>query len=396
MRRSKRFFLIFFAVSIFLSGFVGYLLGNKNLALTQQGPKLIKTDVGQPSDIDFSLFWDAYSRLKDNYLGNIDAKKLLYGAISGAFASLDDPYTVFLSPEVSKEFSDELSGQLEGIGIKIGSLDGYPAVIAPINNSPAQKAGLKAKDKIAKIDDKDATQISLDEAVSLIRGKAGTTVKLEIIREGESVPRVFEIKREQINVKTVETKMFQDVAVIELTEFGVDTTSDFVKEAQSLKDKGIKKIVLDLRNNPGGLLNSAIDVAGEILESGKTVVIEESKGGKKPSVASGEGILKDTKIVVLVNGGSASASEILAGAVKENNRGILIGEKTFGKGTVQELQSMEDGSSVKITVAKWLTPNGNSIDKNGITPDIEMTEPDNVLFSENDPLITRAIEELNK
>ena len=394
LKRIKLRFLVYLFVSVVLAGFVGYLFGNQNIQIYRYGVKFANNNLGKPDDVDFELFWQAYQKIKADYIGEVDLNKYLYGSIAGGFASVDDPYTNFLSPDISDGFRDELDGQLEGIGIRVGVYEGRPAVIAPLNDSPAQKAGLKPKDKIMKIDDKDTDGMVIDQAVELMRGKAGTTVKLEVLRSGEENTKMFEIIRDKIDVKTVESKKIDDVGVIEITEFGTETTADFLKIAESFKKDGVIKIVLDLRNNPGGLLDSAVRISGELLEKGKAAVIEQSRDGEKISKADGNESLKDAKIVVLVNGGCASAAEILAGAIKDNNRGKIIGEKTFGKGTVQELVGLPGGSSVKITVAKWLTPSGVSIDKNGITPDIEIKEPDDILFLKDDPLIQKAIDEL--
>jgi carboxyl-terminal processing protease len=205
---------------------------------------------------------------------------------------------------------------------------------------------------------------------------------------------VFEITREKISVKTVEVKYKDDVAIIELSEFGTDSKAEFISACEEINKKGTDKIVLDLRNNPGGLLDAAVDIASQIFPSDTTVVFEQGKSGKIEYKTSGEGLLKQKKIAVLVNGGSASAAEILAGAIKDHGRGKVIGEKTFGKGTVQQYEQLSGGSSVKITIAKWLTPNGQNIDKNGIVPDIEQKDADNALFSDDDPVVNRAISEL--
>ena len=397
MRKSKARILFYSSLvfAVLFAGFIGYLVGNQNLKFSKNFvPEIAKKDIGRPSDVDFSLFWEAYDKLKSNYVGELDAKQLLYRAIAGSFTATDDPYTNFLPPEETKKFEGELGGELEGIGVKIGVLDKAPAVIAPLPDSPAQKAGLKAKDKILKIDDQETSSMTMDEAVDKIRGKKGTTVKLTIMRSGQE--KVFEIKREKIAVETVELSYKNDVAILVLNEFGTETKGEFQDAVKQIKNKNISKVVLDLRNNPGGLLDGAVDVASELLAQDKLVVVESGKGYKRELKTVGPGTLQDSKLVVLVNGGSASAAEILAGAIKDYNRGKLIGEKTFGKGTVQQYESLSDGSSVKITVAKWLTPNGASIDKNGITPDIEIKEGDDALFDDNDPLLTRAIEELGK
>ena len=391
LRKIKIIFAASIAVAVLAAGTLGYFIGNRQLLRLVKG----ESSVSDLQNTDFQLFWDAYLKLKSAYNGDIDPQKYLYGAIEGGYGSLNDPYTVFLSPELSKDFTDELSGELEGIGVKIGELDGAPAIIAPLEDSPAQKAGLKPKDKIVKIDDVDTQTMSLDEVVSKIRGTAGTTVKLDIQREGVADLLHFEIKREKIEVKTVEVSYIDDVAIVALNEFGLDTKVEFSRAAQEIAGKNINKLILDLRNNPGGLLDGAIDVSGEIFPEGTTVVLEQNKTSKDELKTTSSGTLKQVKLVVLVNGGTASSAEIVAGAIKDHNRGKVIGEKTFGKGTVQELDPLRGGSSAKITVAKWLTPKGTNIDKNGIVPDIEVKEPDNILFLSNDPLVKRAIEELD-
>lgn len=393
-KRKVLFFASIFAL-IIASGFIGYLFGNKNLEVsTNYVPKLVKTELGKPNDVNFSIFWEAYQKLVSNYVGTIDAKKFLYGAIEGGFASTDDPYTNFMSPDITSEFENELTGELEGIGVKIGILDNIPAVIAPLPGSPAEKAGLKAKDKIIKVDDSDTSNLTIDEVVDKIRGKEGTTVKLTVERDGEN--KTFEIQREKISVETVTVSYDGDVAILEISEFGTDTQEEFLKAVTEIKQKNISKVVLDLRNNPGGLLDGAVDVASQFFAKDTLVVTEEGKSYKEDLKTTGDPVLENVKLVVLVNGGSASAAEILAGAVQDHGRGEIIGEKTFGKGTVQQYENLSDGSSVKITIAKWLTPKGTSIDKNGITPDIEVSEPDNILFEENDPVINRAMQELSK
>jgi len=395
--RLGRFFLVVsFILVVLAAGALGYLFGNRNFVLSQNKQvEFVSRELGAPKDVDFTLFWEAYDQLKGLYLGEIDLKKFLYGAISGGYASLDDPYTAFLPPEATAEFEKELSGKLEGIGIKIGVLDDYPAVIASLPDSPAERAGLKPKDKIVKIDDAETKGMILDEAVAKIRGEKGTVVKLGIVRDAEA-ERTLEIKREKIAVKTIEARKVGDVTVIAINEFGTETKGEFLKAVDRAAQDGAGKIILDLRNNPGGLLGGAVDVGGEIFPEKTVVVIEENRAGRQEMTSSGRGTLKQAKLVALVNGGSASAAEILAGAIQDHGRGKVIGEKTFGKGTVQQLDRLSGGASTKITVSRWLTPKGNSIDKNGIAPDIEVKEGDNPLFDSQDPLLERALEELKK
>lgn len=393
-KNQRTAFLVSIIALILSSGFIGYLVGNRNFKITQSGPKIVNTNLGRPKDVDFSLFWDAYDNLKEKYVGKVDDQKLLYGAIEGAFGSLGDPYTVFFDPEVSKDFNKELSGELEGIGIKIGVMNNMPTVISPLADSPAQKAGLKARDVILKVDDQDTTKMTEEEVVGKIRGAQGTTVKLVIFREGEEKERTFEIRREKLQINSVELSFKNDAALLTINQFGFDTTKDFMKAVDQIKQKGIDKIILDLRGNPGGVLDSAVDIAGEFMEKDKVVVIEEDKNKKTEHKTSGKGTLKQSKVVVLINGGSASAAEILAAAIRDNDRGKLIGEKTFGKGTVQSYEALRGGSSVKITIANWLTPKGANINKDGVNPDIEIKESDTANFDKNDPLLERGLEEL--
>jgi len=384
IRRAKLIFTFSLIASLFLAGTAGFFIG-KNYS-KQSAPQAIE-------GADFNLFWQAYSILKKNYLGNIDPQKYVFGAIKGAFESLDEPYTVFLSPDLTNEFEQELSGQLEGVGLKLGILDKVPTVIAPIENSPAAKAGIGTKDQILKVDDFICENQPIDLVVSKIRGKAGSKVKLTILPDGKDSVKEYELTREKIEVKTVEVKYIKDTAVISLNEFGSATNDDFEKIYKEASGKGVKNVVLDLRGNPGGFLDSAIQIAEYFLPKGKTVVVEESKTGKTESKVNLERGWQNVKLAVLVDEGSASASEILAGAIKDNNRGKIIGVVTFGKGVVQQLINLQNGSSVKITVSKWLTPSGLDIDKNGLKPDIEMQTPDDQNFSSNDPLVNKALED---
>jgi len=343
--------------------------------------------------VDFEIFWQAYKELKNKYIGDVDVQKFLYGAINGGYSSTGDPYTVFLAPESSDELRKELSGQLEGVGIKLGVLDNLPTVIAPLPDSPAQKAGIKPKDKILKVDDFETEGKSLDLVVSKIRGKAGTKVKLTILSASDNIQEI-ELTREAIEVKSVEVNYQGDVAIIAINEFGTQSTGEFEKIYKEASDKGIKKVVLDLRGNPGGLLDGSIELAEYFLKADQIIVIEQGKKDKKEIKVRVERGWQNAKVAVLVDGGSASASEILAGAIKDNDRGKIIGEVTFGKGTVQELSPFGDGSSSKITVSKWLTPKGSDIDKNGIEPDIKVDQDSNPNFSSNDPILNEALRQL--
>lgn len=383
------------ALSIFsvvvLCIFIGFVAGNRFAYSHSSNITSVGSEVSQE---DMDLFWQAYEKLKDQYIGEINKEDFVYGAISGAFASLDDPYTAFLAPEVSEEFAKELAGEMEGIGIKIGILDNFPTVIAPLKDSPAYKAGVKAKDRIIKVDDFETEGQSIDLVVSKIRGPEGSKVTLGLLR-GDDLKKV-EITREKIAIDTVELSIANGIAHLVINEFGVQTSSEFAQAARQIEQEGIDKVVVDLRNNPGGILDETVKVAGYLFNPDTTVVIEKGKKVDQTHKTSGPGTLKNVKLAVLVNEGSASAAEILAGAVKDNERGSIIGTKTFGKGTVQQLDYLPQGTSIKVTVAKWLTPDGHDIDKNGITPDEEISEEDNQLFSNSDPVFKEAVKILSQ
>ena len=342
---------------------------------------LINKDLGQPDYVDFSLFWDNWNSLHNKYVNQdkLDTKKLLYGAIRGMVNSVDDPYTVFFEPAESKKFQEEISGSFGGIGIEIGKRNNVLTVIAPIKDTPAFKAGLKAGDKILRIDDKTTADLSIEEAVNLIRGKRGTPVVLTISSNGSDTKEV-EIIRDTIKIPTVEWRLVETgnkkVAYLQVFTFNQNVDSEFQKAAREILKSGADKLIVDLRNNPGGLLDSAINLAGWFLDKGQLVTAEAFKDGSRNEFkSSGDGSLKIYPTVILINGGSASASEILAGALHDNRGVRLVGEKTFGKGSVQELEKFKDGSSLKITVAKWLTPNGISISDTGIEPDVKVELP---------------------
>ncbi len=349
-------------------------------------------------DVDFDIFWDVWDILKSKYVDadELKEKEMFYGALRGLVWSTGDPYTTFMNPVVSKEFSDDLKGTFEGIGAEIGIKGDVLTIIAPLTDMPAQKAGLRSGDKVLAIDGEDTVGIFIDEAVRKIRGPKGTDVILNIWREGFEEPRDFTITRGKIIVKSVKWEMRDDsIMVIEISNFNSDTESLFnraIKDAINLNPKGI---VLDLRNNPGGYLDTAIEIASGWVEDGVIVLEKFSEENKNEYLARGRARLAQFKTVVLVNMGSASASEIVAGALKDYGLAAIVGEKTFGKGSVQALEELEDGSSVKITVAHWLTPEGVNINKEGIQPDekVEFTMED--WEAGKDPQMDKAVEILN-
>ncbi len=386
------FITVFLLVSFYFGFNLGKLEGEK---LVIKG--VINRDLGQPSGADFSLFWNTWVKLQEKYVDNekLDYQNMVYGAISGMVDSLEDPYTVFLTPEDSKIFLEDISGSFEGVGMEIGIRNNQLTVIAPLENTPAQRAGLRPGDKILEVDGTVTTDITIEEVVKLIRGPKGTEVVLTIFRKEWTQPKEIKIVRNVIDVPSIKLEILEDnIAYIKIYHFSQNADFDFNKIAQEVLDSNAEKIILDLRNNPGGYLEVAVDITGWFLERGDVVVIEDF-GGKKENreyKAKGNAKLSEYPMVVLINQGSASASEILAGALKDNRDIKLIGEKSFGKGSVQELEKLPGSASLKITIAKWLTPNKKLITDVGLTPDvvIEMTEED--YENDKDPQLDKAVE----
>lgn len=400
---------------------VGYYFGQRKVSI--EAKKFIpeirierKIPVDKEGKVDFKLFWEVWDKLQASYLDrkNLDYKKMVYGAISGMVSSLGDPYTVFLPPTENKEAKDDLKGDFEGVGIQIGyNKDKRISVIAPISGTPAEKAGIKTGDVIVKIVDeaknieKETVSITLPEAVRLIRGPKGSLVKLTIQREGTEKPFEVALKRDTVVVKSVEVKYEEKdgkkIAILKLSRFGERTYEEWQEAVDEIKrqEEGSKDhlmgVIFDLRNNPGGFLQGAVFIGSEFLPSG--VVVQQDRGvnGKESYSVDRKGKLWKEPLVVLINGGSASASEIVAGALQEAKRAQLVGEKTFGKGTVQEAEDFPGGGGLHVTVARWLLPSGKSIDKEGVKPDFEVKiEGKDVNATDSaqakDPQLEKAIE----
>jgi len=359
---NKKYLLI-----IFLIVFVfGYYLGQT------EKPLLIKPAPSEKADM--SLFWETWDLVKEKYVNQINDQDLVYGAIKGMVNALGDPYSAFMTPEENKQFEEDMQGSFEGIGAEIGIRDGVLTIIAPLEGMPAEKAGIKAGDKVIKVNDKSTAEMTLNEAVRLIRGPRGTTVSLTVLRNGEA--QEIKIVRNQIDIKSVKLEQKENnIIYIDINGFLQDTSQEFTIAAAQVLLLNPKGIILDLRNNPGGYLDQAIEVTGWFVDKGEVVVIEEFGDNKQTEhKAFGNASLKKYPLVVLVNQGSASGSEILAGALRDLRSTKLIGEKTFGKGSVQELENLENKSSLRITIAKWLTPNGYSIHEKGLEPDLAMID----------------------
>lgn len=322
----------------------------------------------------------AYELILGRYVEKVDGTQLIEGAIQGMLTTLDDPYSVYMDKQTAEQFNQSLDSSFEGIGAEVSENDGKIIIVSPFKNSPAEKAGLKPNDQILKVDGDSVEGLDLYEATLKIRGEKGTTVKLEILREGLKEPITVNIKRDEIPLETVHSQVKkesgEEVGYIEITSFSENTAEDFKKQLKELEDQNISGLVIDVRGNPGGLLSSVEEILKELVTDEKPYVQIETRDGEKKRFFSTLKKEKDYPIVVLVDKGSASASEILAGALKEAEGYQVIGETTFGKGTVQQAMPMGDGSNIKLTLFKWLTPDGNWIHKQGVKPDIEVKQPE--------------------
>jgi len=408
LAKNKKLFqnyLLFFGV-IFLVVFSYYLGRSRAIeqaSLENQVFPIAQTTIDNKSvsndkNVDFALFWKVWDLLKEKYVdkNSLDAQKLVYGAISGMLKATNDPYTTFFDPVETKSFDQDMKGSFEGIGAELGIKDKILTVVAPLDGSPAEKAGLMAGDKILKIDDKSTMDLGIDEAVNLIHGKKGTVVELTILRKGEENSRKIPITRETIIVKSIKFEMKADgIAYVKINKFSEEVDTEFNTAVSEIITKQAKGIVIDLRNNPGGFLDRTITMASRMIPAGKIVVMEEDSSGKRENLYTrGGDKLSAIPTVVLIDEGSASASEILAGALRDDQGIQLIGKKSFGKGSVQELIALPNNTSVKITVAKWLTPKGDYIMEKGITPDIEVDLTADDYKNDRDPQLDKAIEVL--
>lgn len=383
--RRLNIFTILIAILTFT---LGWQLGHRdvNFKWANYRPtlKLEKKEPPKEVQLDFKLFWDTWDLVSKKHLDkkNIDPQKLFYGAISGMVAAVGDPYTVFLPPEQQKSSKEELNGQFEGVGIQLGFNKGKRlVVIAPLEGTPAERAGIKPQDIIAKIEDKDTGGISLPEAVKLIRGPKGSEVTLTIFREGEEDTREFKLTRDTIIVKSVsfkeeQTKSGKKVAILKLSRFGERTQDEWNEAVSQVLSEATQSLILDVRNNPGGFLDGAVFIASEFLADGEVVLQENYQGQKTSYKVNRQGKLLKLPMVVIINKGSASASEIVAGALQDRKRAKLVGEKSFGKGTIQEAEDLPGGTGIHITTARWLTPNGRWVnDKEGLEPDVIVEMP---------------------
>lgn len=397
--------VLYLILVVIASGF-SYRLGRAKKDYNYQ-PEVSYTTGGlvdSDGELDLSLFWQVYDKIEQTYLdrSEIDRAKLIDGAIGGMVSSLGDPYTVYLPPSNNEDAKGDLRGDFEGVGIQIGfNADKKISVVAPLSETPAEKAGIKTGDVILKIIDekanidKDTEGLSLPEAVSLIRGIKGSTVKL-LISRGDQPAFEVTLRRDTIIVKSVELswkkgKEGKNIALLELSRFGDRTEDEWNSAVQKIiKEKNLAGVILDMRNNPGGYLEGSVFIGSEFVADGIIVKQDGGSGKIQNYSVNRKGNLINTPLVVLINQGSASAAEIVAGSLQEKNRAKLVGEKSFGKGTIQQAEDLAGGAGLHITIARWLLPSGVSIDKVGVKPDIEVKNDETDLTK--DEQLTKAME----
>jgi len=378
---------------------IGFYVGHE-----QFGDK-VGTEVSASTPADLSTFWQVWNLVEERYVpaseeDAINNEERIMGAIKGMVDAVGDPYTTFLTPEENAHFEESISGKFQGVGMEIGMQDGVLVVIAPIKDSPAFKAGVKAGDLLIRIDGESTADLSVDEAVQRIRGEKGTPVAISVLSKGDKESKTFELIRDTIRIPTLEYELRKDgVFVISLFNFAGGVEKEFREALREFVLSRSNKLVIDMRGNPGGFLDAAVDISSWFLPVGKVVVREHFGGATEEKIfrSKGYNIFNDNlKLVVLVDGGSASASEIVAGALKEHGVATIVGETTFGKGSVQELVKVTEDTALKVTIAQWLTPEGLSISKNGLAPDVVVERNKEDDAKEIDTQLNKAIEILLK
>lgn len=385
-------------IFIVVSAFLGGMLFQANSQLEASIITLpVDNAANKPLEVDFTTFWKAWQLVNQNFVGTattstkISDQDKIFGATQGMVEALGDPYSVFLTPDENKMFAEEIKGKFGGVGMEIGGRNQLITVIAPLPNTPAKRAGILAGDKVIEIDGQSAIKMNVMEAIKLIRGEVGTPVTILVLRGEEAEPRTFKLIRANIEIPTIESKdLAGGITQIKLFNFGATASGAFSRAIQAFAKSGNKYLILDLRGNPGGYMESAIDVASWFLPKGTPVVIEERGQGAESKIYPSAGhrlFATKPKMVILIDKGSASASEIVAGALSENGVAKLVGEQTFGKGSVQELFPITKDTSLKLTIARWLTPKGVSISQSGLKPDYEVA-----LATSTDPLADSQLE----
>ncbi|MEA3399273.1 MAG: S41 family peptidase [Patescibacteria group bacterium] len=382
---------------IFTSGvFVGYSQRpevDKVVSLINKKPVTEK-------EINFAPFWKTWNILEEKSIDKISEQDRVWGAIAGLAKSSDDPYTVFFSPKENELFKDSIQGSFSGIGAEVGMKKGVLTIIAPLKDSPAYNAGIKSGDKIIEVDGEDTIDISIDKALSMIRGKKGTTVALTVYRSGIQGTQEIKIIRDTIQIPTIDTELRDDgIFVISFYSFSENSVNLFREALIEFSSAKTDKLIIDLRGNPGGYLDAVVNIASWFIDEGKVIVRENFGDKSKEQAFRSHGpriFTDDLKLVILIDQGSASASEIMAGALREHNIATLVGEKTFGKGSIQELIDITDNTSLKVTVGKWLTPNGISISENGLEPDVKVEYTLEDYENDRDSQFDKAVEILLK
>lgn len=384
--------VIFTVLAIFSFGFYS--------GVNYTGPELENvTKATQDPNLNLQKYWNVWGRVQQNYVDaeHISTEDAVYGSIKGLIDSLGDPYSSFLTPDETEIFQSTLNSELQGIGAEMTIEEGYLTVVSPLKDSPAEKAGLKPGDVIIAIDKVDSTEYSFIEAIENIRGPRGSKVILTVVREELNEPQDISIIRDKIELESVTSEvMDENIFYISINQFSDDTEKEFFEAVNDALLIDTKGIIIDLRFNGGGYLESAVNILGEFLENGLTGVVIESTASRDREALSVEGKqrLAGIPLVILINEGSASASEILAGALQDYGKAFLIGKTTYGKGSVQEVEVLPDGSSLRLTIAKWLTPNNRSIDHEGIAPDLEVEITEEDIANEYDSQLEKALEYL--
>ncbi len=406
--------------------FIGYRQGQMNVPAVDTITGLSNMTAGEPNNVDFGPFWQAWNIISEKYVAanstttatTTDQDKV-YGAIEGLAKSLNDPYTVFFPPKEDQQFESQISGSFEGVGMEIGMKNNVITVVAPLKDTPAYRAGIKSGDQILNIDGKTTADMSVDDAVTVIRGPKGTTVRLTIGRVGAAAPFDVNVVRDTIAIPTIDTTLkpgsptasaggsgsgtglrSDGIFVITLYSFTADSANLFRGAMRQFIESGSHKLILDLRGNPGGYLDAAVDMASWFLPTGDVVVSEAYANGTPPDIYRSRGYNvfagKKLDMYILINQGSASASEILAGALQEHGVAKLLGTRSFGKGSVQELIKLTPDTALKVTVARWLTPNGKSISEQGLEPDVKVDVTQDQLDKKIDPQMDKAVQLLNQ
>ena len=353
-------------------------------------------------EVDPALLWDTWRILMSHYIHPDDLEKdaMLYGAVRGMVEAVGDPYTVFMTPKENTEFRDVLDGHLQGIGAELAVRDGNIVVVAPIKGSPAEKAGILPEDVIVEVNGDNIEGHTLQDVVSRVRGKKGTAVKITVFHAGDQDPTTIEIVRDDITVPSTEYEVKQtpqgNVGILSISQFGTDTIRETANIIRGIRPGELKGMILDLRFNGGGFLEGAVDLTSMFLKQGKVVSVERRNAALQQYYVSGRPTLPDLPLVILINEGTASASEIVAGALQDHRRATIIGETSFGKGTVQEVVDLPDGASLRVTIARWLTPSGRDLSKEGVQPDIVVERTREDMEAKRDPQMDAAIAELVK